>query len=223
MNGSLDMPSTYTQTFCGIRTVYYPYYYYNPDESHTNLKMWPPQNSQLQLLSCEKTRPCFRVFLEGSHQLPAPPTWLNYPMWEGGESLLSLSDCSPPEPFAYLSPDDDSARHHTGSITRDIFSHTPVLWWRHVLEMTLGLCFWATREDDGMRRRLRAHVTDSRSIWPLFFFPFSSLISRLMVNCLSAVPFFLCSVSFFGADWCSRSRLPWQQQGQLVGSLRVMV
>lgn len=29
-------------------------------------------------------------------------------MWEASKSLLSLSDCAPPEPFAYLSPDDDT-------------------------------------------------------------------------------------------------------------------
>lgn len=90
-----------------------------------NLQLSVTHYSQVKIKSvalCDVYSSC--LVLEGSEGLPVPPTWFNYMMWEASESLLSLSDCSPPEPFAYLSPDDDTAQHHTSSIIHEIFSYT---------------------------------------------------------------------------------------------------
>ena len=72
-------------------------------------------------------------------------------MWEASESLLSLSDCSPPEPFTYLSPDDDTAQHHTSSIIHEIFSRTRPLMAHYVENDSLVVLFsyaWRSRMPD---------------------------------------------------------------------------
>ncbi len=108
-------------------------------------------------------------------------------MWEASESLLSLSDCSPPEPFAYLSLDDDTAQHHTSSIIHEIFSHTRPLMTHYVENDSPVVLFNYAWRATGVRGKKHWKGW----MWGPFSFLscllFLSLISQLMVNCLLAV------------------------------------
>lgn len=102
----------------------------------------PPPN-KINVLPCENT--CSTLIISWKvhkscmfHQLG-----LITLMWEASKSLLSLSDCSPLEPFAYLSPDDDTAQHHTSLIIHEIFPPHASLDDALCREWLSGCAFWA--------------------------------------------------------------------------------
>lgn len=136
-------------------------------------------------------------------------------MWGAGESLLSLSDCSPPESFPYLSPCDDTAQHHTGSIICEIFSHMRPLMTHYGDNDSPVVPFSCVKIPACENKEEQKEKEKNRktNIWGFFFY-FYLLSFKYPADsdsCLAV--FWAFSLSFCGADWRShRSRLPWQQQ-----------
>lgn len=111
-------------------------------------------------------------------------------MWEASESLLSLSDCSPPESFPYLSPDDDTAQHHTGSIIREIFSHMCPLM-MHYSENDSLVVLFSCEDPTVCKYKTETGRPACERLFLTFNYP-----ADVTYGCL-----FLVFLSFCGADW----------------------
>lgn len=140
-------------------------------------------------------------------------------MWEASESLLSLSDCSPPESFPYLSPDDDTAQHHTGSIIREIFSHMCPLMMHYSENDSLVVLF--SCEMIPQCANIKQKKEDLRVRFERLFLSFN-YPADVTYGCLFLVFLSLLLWSRLASCW---SRLLWQQQEhrRLVLSLLFMV